>query len=288
MGHPSDSLRTARQTRHHGLIDLDLMESTALTCFGAGGITPCVIDLASYGIREACLIDEDEVTWNNVATSGFDCEDVGLPKVEAAKRRILRVNPGCCVVTFKCHDNKLTPEQANRAWSPRIIWSMTDSVEAAARINEEALKRDRDLLTGSMHGDNGACDILGTFPAESHHGRGCYACFARERIETNTTVKPQRSFYPSHRASAALLNAKILLITLGILHFRVGSTLPIARIGEAFIEQPALLARIDPALWSAPDDIFGDRLTSGKLFADRQFSRPSQTGWACSACGAAS
>ena len=81
--------------------------------FGIGGVGGYTVEaLARSGIGQLDLIDSDTVSRSNINRQILATHStVGLPKVEAAKNRILDINPDCVV---RAHQVFYTPETADR------------------------------------------------------------------------------------------------------------------------------------------------------------------------------
>jgi len=103
--------KTNRYSRHHlyysyNGISFDaqktLSEKTVLL-IGTGGIgSTCAMILAAAGIGKLILTDGDRLEESNLTrTTLFNNSDVGLPKVVAAKKRLLEKNPQVAVETIQ-------------------------------------------------------------------------------------------------------------------------------------------------------------------------------------------
>jgi len=81
--------------------------------FGIGGVGGYTVEaLARSGIGQLDLIDSDTVSISNINRQILATHStVGLPKVEAAKNRVLDINPDCMV---RPHQVFYTPETADR------------------------------------------------------------------------------------------------------------------------------------------------------------------------------
>ena len=91
---------------------LNKLQSSRVAVFGIGGVGGYTVEaLARSGIGHIDLIDHDTVNLSNINRQILATHStVGLPKVEAARRRILDINPGCTVTT---HPVFYTPETAD-------------------------------------------------------------------------------------------------------------------------------------------------------------------------------
>ena len=92
---------------------LERLRQARVAVFGIGGVGGYTVEaLARSGIGQLDLIDSDTVSVSNINRQILATHStVGIPKVEAAKRRILDINPECTVYT---HQIFYTPETADR------------------------------------------------------------------------------------------------------------------------------------------------------------------------------
>ena len=92
---------------------LEKLQASRVAVFGIGGVGGYTVEaLARSGVGCLDLIDHDTVSVSNINRQILATHStVGLPKVEAAKRRILDINPGCTVNT---HPVFYTPETASQ------------------------------------------------------------------------------------------------------------------------------------------------------------------------------
>ena len=88
------------------------LQKARVAVFGIGGVGGYTVEaLARSGIGQLDLIDNDNVSVSNINRQILATHStVGLPKVEAAKRRVLDINPACVVRT---HQVFYTPETAD-------------------------------------------------------------------------------------------------------------------------------------------------------------------------------
>ena len=91
---------------------VEKLQRARVAVFGIGGVGGYTVEaLARSGIGALDLIDHDTVSVSNLNRQILATHStVGLPKVEAAKRRILDINPDCVVRT---HPVFYTPETAH-------------------------------------------------------------------------------------------------------------------------------------------------------------------------------
>lgn len=92
---------------------LERLQKARVAVFGIGGVGGYTVEaLARSGIGQLDLIDNDTVSISNINRQILATHStVGMPKVEAAKARILDINPDCVV---RMHEIFYTPETADR------------------------------------------------------------------------------------------------------------------------------------------------------------------------------
>lgn len=92
---------------------LERLQKARVAVFGIGGVGGYTVEaLARSGVGQLDLIDSDTVSVSNINRQILATySTVGMPKVEAARARILDINPECLVRT---HQIFYTPETADR------------------------------------------------------------------------------------------------------------------------------------------------------------------------------
>ena len=92
---------------------VEKLQAARVAVFGIGGVGGYTVEaLARAGIGQLDLIDSDTVSVSNINRQILATHStVGSPKVEAAKARVLDINPDCVVRT---HQVFYTPETADR------------------------------------------------------------------------------------------------------------------------------------------------------------------------------
>ena len=89
------------------------LQKAKVAVFGIGGVGGYTVEaLARSGVGQIDVIDNDTVSRSNINRQILAVHStVGMPKVEAARQRILDINPSCIVRT---HQVFYTPETADR------------------------------------------------------------------------------------------------------------------------------------------------------------------------------
>ena len=92
---------------------MDRLKNARVAVFGIGGVGGHAVEaLVRSGVGALDLVDSDRVALSNLNRQIIATRDtLGMLKVEAAKRRILSINPDCAVRTFPIF---YVPETADR------------------------------------------------------------------------------------------------------------------------------------------------------------------------------
>ena len=91
---------------------MEKLKNAKIAVFGLGGVGGFVVEaLARTGVGSFELVDHDTISLTNINRQILATHStVGMPKVEAAKARVLDINPECCVRT---HQVFYTPDTAD-------------------------------------------------------------------------------------------------------------------------------------------------------------------------------
>ena len=83
-----------------GAAAMEKLKNARVAIFGLGGVGGYVAEaLARCGVGAMELVDHDTISLSNINRQVLALHStVGLPKAEAAKRRVLDINPNCAVI----------------------------------------------------------------------------------------------------------------------------------------------------------------------------------------------
>ena len=97
------------------------LQKARVALFGLGGVGGYTLEaLVRSGIGALDLIDRDTVSLSNLNRQILATHStVGMLKVEAARRRVLDINPSCVVNTYPVF---YTPETATSWTHPPLKW----------------------------------------------------------------------------------------------------------------------------------------------------------------------
>ena len=172
-----DDRQLLRYSRHLLLDDIGiegqqrLLDSHALIV-GAGGLgSPVALYLASAGVGQITLIDDDTVDLTNLQRQIMHTEArVGQPKVASAEAAIGALNPGVRVRTVaqRADEAQLTELAA----AADIVLDCTDNFATRQALNRACVATGRPLVSGAAIGFDGQISVYDPRRAASP----CYAC----------------------------------------------------------------------------------------------------------------
>lgn len=172
-----DDRQLLRYSRHLLLDDIGiegqqrLLDSHALIV-GAGGLgSPVALYLASAGVGQITLVDDDTVDLTNLQRQIMHTEArVGQPKVASAEAAIGALNPGVRVRTVAQRaDEALLTELTAAA---DIVLDCTDNFATRQALNRACVATGRPLVSGAAIGFDGQISVYDPRRAASP----CYAC----------------------------------------------------------------------------------------------------------------
>ena len=117
---------------------------------GAGGLgCPASLALARAGVGGITLVDPDVVDLTNLHRQlWFRTSDVGLPKVEAAARRISAAFPGVRVMALQAAVSESNAESLFRGHD--VVVDGTDGIEAKFLLSDAAVLTGTPLVYGGV------------------------------------------------------------------------------------------------------------------------------------------
>lgn len=142
---------------------------------GAGGLgCPTALYLAAAGVGKIGLVDADVVDKSNLQRQVlFGQSDVGRPKVEAARDRLVDLNPGIEIVAH--HDLVTSFNAFDIMADYDVIVNGCDNFPTRYLINDAAVLTGKPVVDGSIFRFEGQATVY--HPAE---GGPCYRCLYPE------------------------------------------------------------------------------------------------------------
>jgi len=174
---PMNDEQLLRYSRHILLDDIGIEGQTRLLAakaliIGAGGLgSPVALYLASAGVGELTLVDDDTVDLTNLQRQiAHSSARVGLPKVESMQQSLAAINADVRVRTIQQRaDAALLDELVAQA---DIVLDCCDNFATRQAINSACVKHGKPLTSGAAIGFDGQVSQFNSRQVDSP----CYAC----------------------------------------------------------------------------------------------------------------
>lgn len=155
----------ARYNRHLILPEFGMeaqkkLKAAKVLMVGSGGLgSPALLYLAAAGIGTIGIVDFDTVDDSNLQRQIlFSTNDTGKPKAEAAKARLLALNP---FIHIRVHDTKLTSANALDILKDYdIVADGTDNFPTRYLINDACLLLDKPYVYASIYQFEGQVTVF--------------------------------------------------------------------------------------------------------------------------------
>ena len=164
-----------RYSRHLIIPDVGMagqkrLKNAKVLCVGAGGLgSPALMYLAAAGVGTLGIVEFDVVDESNLQRQIIHgSKDVGRPKSESARDRVLDINP---LVNVIVHDERLDNSNVMEIFSQYdLIVDGTDNFATRYMVNDACVLLGKPYVWGSIYRFDGQASV---FWAE--HGP-CYRC----------------------------------------------------------------------------------------------------------------
>ena len=153
-----------------GLAGQEKLKAARVLIVGVGGLgSPAALYLAASGVGTLGLVDGDRVDASNLQRQIlFDSSSVGRPKVEAARERLIGLNPH---IDVRMHH--VTLRAANVLELLRdydVVLDGTDRIPTRYVVNDACVSAGKALVSGAIHRFEG--QVMTYVP----HRGPCYRC----------------------------------------------------------------------------------------------------------------
>lgn len=182
---------------------------------GLGGLgSPCVRYLASSGVNNFCLIDDDIIELDNLARQNNYCEeDIDKGKVEVTAKIIKTLNPKAQIeLISKRLEFKLLAKYANNY---DLIIDASDNFKTKFMLSDIATEQNKTLISGSFLGFNGYVSVYKQY---YDNNLPCFRCFHHEEIDVKLekACYKQGVFSPGVGVVGTFMAAEVLKEIIGI------------------------------------------------------------------------
>lgn len=146
------------------------LKAAKVLVVGTGGLgSPLLLYLTAAGVGTIGILDFDRVDDSNLQRQVlFSVDDVGKPKVEAAKKRLESLNPH---VNFVVHDTRLTSENALDIISQYdLVADGTDNFPTRYLVNDACVLLGKTNVYASIFRFEGQVSVFNYRDAEGNFG----------------------------------------------------------------------------------------------------------------------
>ena len=150
------------------------LKAAKVLCIGAGGLgSPVALYLAAAGVGTIGIVDFDVVDFSNLQRQILHgTPDVGRPKLDSAKDRLLAINPNVNVATY---NTALSSENALEIFAPYdIVVDGTDNFPTRYLVNDACVLLGKPNVYGSIFRFEGQASVFATKDGP------CYRCLYPE------------------------------------------------------------------------------------------------------------
>jgi molybdopterin/thiamine biosynthesis adenylyltransferase/rhodanese-related sulfurtransferase len=170
----------ARYSRHLILPEVNVdgqrrIKAARVLCIGAGGLgSPAALYLTAAGIGTLGLVDADRVDASNLQRQIlYGTDDVGKPKLERARSRLLEINPNIEIVL---HEARLSSANATEIIAPYdLVIDGSDNFPTRYLSNDVCVFARKPNIYGSVFRFEGQASVFAP-----HLGGPCYRCLFPE------------------------------------------------------------------------------------------------------------
>lgn len=208
----------SRYSRHILLPEFDLagqikLQQASALIIGAGGLgSPAALYLASSGIGQLSIIDDDDVDLGNLQRQiSYKNNDIGNPKAARLRDNLLAINPEIEVTAInKRADKALIQEYATQS---DVILDCSDNFTTRFDTNQASLTTKTPLISGAAIRFQGQISVFDP----RHNEAPCYQCLYRDIADSpGETCHDRGIFAPLVGIIGSMQAAEAIKLLIGI------------------------------------------------------------------------
>ena len=143
---------------------------------GAGGLgSPLLLYLAAAGVGTIGVVDDDDVDLSNLQRQVLhDSSNIGLDKVESARRRLAEINPE---VELIAHRERVSSANVARLIADYdLVADGSDNFPTRYVINDACYLGGKTLVSAAIMRFDGQLSVFKAHQRDSEGGDPCYRC----------------------------------------------------------------------------------------------------------------
>ena len=170
-------------------------KSATVMIVGIGSVGSFVAEqLARIGVERFVLVDPDTVEGVNLTRTIFSREDLGTKKTEAARRRLLSINPNAGILTEEMEYESVPREMMRRyTVSATIVVAATDNPRTQYAINRDSYFVGRPVVYIGLYAGAKAGEIVTCLPRRTP----CFRCVVgtlRDTFDGSAEVRRESDY----------------------------------------------------------------------------------------------
>lgn len=170
----------------------NLMAKKTVICVGCGGSRPFLETLARCGVGTFVLMDADVVEDTNIATQGTYISEIGRPKTEVIRDRIMDINPMAKVICINEYlDGEITDAEfahitglVNCRKRDTLLCGCTDNFYAQDRCAQLSVKYGVPYLAAQIFAGGIGHEVIFSYPGVT---KSCPRCMLESRYKKELT-----------------------------------------------------------------------------------------------------
>lgn len=153
-----------------GLEAQEKLKRSRVLVIGAGGLgSPLLLYLAAAGVGHIGIVDADRVEDSNLHRQVlFGVDELGVPKVEAAKKRLLALNPYIEIVIYPTLFTSANAMELARDYD--VLADGTDNFQTRYLVNDVCVLLDKPNVYASIYQFEGHVSVFNYVNAQGERG----------------------------------------------------------------------------------------------------------------------
>ncbi len=195
------------------------LKASKVLVIGAGGLgSPVLLYLAAAGVGKIGLVEHDRVDPSNLNRQVLFTEaDVGKPKAEVARDRLLALNPHIEVVAYA---ERFRPDLAERIVPEYdLVVDASDNFPTRYLANDAAVLFKKPLVQGAIYRFEGQLSVF------HYRGGPCYRCLFRKPPPRQPACSEAGVFGVLPGTVGALMATEAIKVLLGLGEVLAGTLL---------------------------------------------------------------